>query len=160
MRSAAVWAEGAGRVKWNTTTRKQCRPHDSAAIAPSPDNPCKPKILTSESNLAAKDDLELERHGENQAGRSKNDGAEVTGLRQVFVKKILGPGPALQKNVLVGDVVSKATASAHGWAWNCSCATCIKVNKQKIEWRSYLSEEENEHIELLGRSIITTYLAN
>ncbi|CAE7205854.1 TBB [Symbiodinium natans] len=60
----------------------------------------------------AHDDLELERQGENQ----------------VFVKKILGPGPALQKNVVVGDVVSK-------------------VNRQKMDWRSELSEEDYEHIE-------------
>ncbi|CAE7680527.1 TBB, partial [Symbiodinium necroappetens] len=46
----------------------------------------------------------------------------------VFVKKILGTGPALQKNVLLGDVVSK-------------------VNKQKMDWRTELSEDDHEHIE-------------
>lgn len=64
------------------------------------------------SKKELQDDLELERQGENQ----------------VFVKKILGTGPALQKNVLLGDVVSK-------------------VNKQKMDWRTELSEDDHEHIE-------------
>jgi len=64
------------------------------------------------SKKELQDDLELERQGENQ----------------VFVKKILGTGPAVQKNVLLGDVVSK-------------------VNKQKMDWRTELTEDDYEHIE-------------
>eukprot|EP00439_Symbiodinium_sp_Y106_P000159 s5502_g1.t1 len=52
-------------------------------------------------------------------------------MREVFVKKILGTGPAVQKNVLLGDVVSK-------------------VNKQKMDWRTELTEDDYEHIEHLA----------
>ncbi|CAJ1345044.1 unnamed protein product [Effrenium voratum] len=48
---------------------------------------------------------------------------------QVVVKRILGSGAAVKANVKVGDVVSK-------------------VNKQKIDWATYLpDEDDDEHVE-------------
>ena len=70
-------------------------------------------------------------------------------MREVFVKKILGTGPAVQKNVLLGDVVSKAWEPLDG-STALFDPEAFKVNKQKMDWRTELTEDDYEHIEHLA----------